>query len=321
MLQIEQTKRRGKDIEKYSLFPKLDQFKKEPIDCVCYASPDLVFVHDRAEIEAIWYGGSFGKGTLNRSQPFSEAKRRPKKAANALVNKDVSMIKEEDPTSDSTIEEMKLSSLEIVYLTFFGILRITNDSKFEIPLRTYWKDCLFNSIQQDLGSDVSSYVLDASRRFVYAKSLEQAESALNSISEDYYMFLLHNKFMSLYVAYYYYRNLGWVCRSGILYGVDFMLYNKGPVFTHAVHGVQVTHEVSVNNEKLGTDVSWKDVLSSVRLHHQVKKGWLVCNVSCDLAEKNIKTLWDLYQSPLEPLKLFEVNETPIVRWVPEKTRE
>ncbi|KAI1505816.1 putative tRNA-splicing endonuclease subunit Sen2 [Biscogniauxia marginata] len=40
-------------------------------------------------------------------------------------------------------------------------------------------------------------------------------------------FLLH------YVVYHHFRSLGWVVRPGIKFGVDWMLYNRGPVFAHA----------------------------------------------------------------------------------------
>ncbi|RMD40943.1 hypothetical protein DV735_g4217, partial [Chaetothyriales sp. CBS 134920] len=40
-------------------------------------------------------------------------------------------------------------------------------------------------------------------------------------------------FMLSYAVYHHYRSLGWVVRSGIKFGVDYLLYNRGPAFSHA----------------------------------------------------------------------------------------
>ncbi|CAJ0868179.1 13528_t:CDS:2, partial [Entrophospora sp. SA101] len=37
----------------------------------------------------------------------------------------------------------------------------------------------------------------------------------------------------LYVAYHYFRSLGWVVRCGMKFGVDYVLYEKGPPFKHS----------------------------------------------------------------------------------------
>lgn len=42
-----------------------------------------------------------------------------------------------------------------------------------------------------------------------------------------------NPFLLSYVAYHYFRSLGWVVKSGTKFCVDFLLYKKGPVFSHA----------------------------------------------------------------------------------------
>ncbi|CUA78180.1 hypothetical protein RSOLAG22IIIB_02798 [Rhizoctonia solani] len=42
-----------------------------------------------------------------------------------------------------------------------------------------------------------------------------------------------NPFLVNYVVYHHYRSLGWVVRGGIKFCVDYMLYKRGPVFSHA----------------------------------------------------------------------------------------
>lgn len=48
-----------------------------------------------------------------------------------------------------------------------------------------------------------------------------------------------NPFLVQYVVYHHFRSLGWVIRSGIKFCVDYLLYKKGPVFTHAEFAVVV----------------------------------------------------------------------------------
>jgi tRNA-splicing endonuclease subunit Sen2 len=42
-----------------------------------------------------------------------------------------------------------------------------------------------------------------------------------------------NPFLVNYVVYHHYRSLGWVVKGGIKFCVDYLLYKRGPVFTHA----------------------------------------------------------------------------------------
>ncbi|KAF2860046.1 hypothetical protein K470DRAFT_218084 [Piedraia hortae CBS 480.64] len=40
-------------------------------------------------------------------------------------------------------------------------------------------------------------------------------------------------FLLNYVTYHHFRSLGWVVRPGVKFAVDYLLYNRGPVFSHA----------------------------------------------------------------------------------------
>jgi tRNA-splicing endonuclease subunit Sen2 len=42
-----------------------------------------------------------------------------------------------------------------------------------------------------------------------------------------------NPFLINYIAYHHYRSLGWVVKTGIKFCVDWLLYKKGMVFSHA----------------------------------------------------------------------------------------
>ncbi|KAK5164656.1 tRNA splicing endonuclease subunit sen2 [Saxophila tyrrhenica] len=46
-------------------------------------------------------------------------------------------------------------------------------------------------------------------------------------------------FLLSYITYHHFRSLGWVVRPGVKFGADYLLYNRGPVFSHAEFAVLV----------------------------------------------------------------------------------
>jgi tRNA-splicing endonuclease subunit Sen2 len=57
-------------------------------------------------------------------------------------------------------------------------------------------------------------------------------------------------FLVNYAVYHHFRSLGWVPRHGIKFGVDWILYQRGPVFDHSEFGIMVMPAFS--------DPLWKD---------------------------------------------------------------
>lgn len=49
----------------------------------------------------------------------------------------------------------------------------------------------------------------------------------------------HDPFLVHYAVYHHFRSMGWVPRHGIKFGVDWMLYQRGPAFDHAEFGIIV----------------------------------------------------------------------------------
>ena len=43
----------------------------------------------------------------------------------------------------------------------------------------------------------------------------------------------NNPFIIKYAVYHHFRSLGWVVRGGLKFSVDYLLYKRGPVFSHA----------------------------------------------------------------------------------------
>ena len=46
-----------------------------------------------------------------------------------------------------------------------------------------------------------------------------------------------NPFLINYIVFHHYRSLGWVIKSGLKFCVDYLLYKRGPVFSHAEYAL------------------------------------------------------------------------------------
>lgn len=124
-------------------------------------------------------------------------------------------------------------------------------------------------------------------------------------------------FLLKYVVYHHFRSLGWVVRDGVKFSVDYMIYNRGPVFSHAEFAVQIVPSYS--------DPYWKG---------QEKKEmspwwWLHCVNR--VQSQVLKTLVLVYvevPSPIEgPVKdigeflgRYKVREFVLKRWVANRMR-
>ncbi|KAL2176460.1 uncharacterized protein P884DRAFT_270702 [Thermothelomyces heterothallicus CBS 202.75] len=67
-------------------------------------------------------------------------------------------------------------------------------------------------------------------------------------------------FLVNYAVYHHFRSLGWVPRHGIKFGVDWILYQRGPVFDHSEFGVMVMPAYS--------DPAWEGYS-----HEEPKRSW------------------------------------------------
>lgn len=69
-------------------------------------------------------------------------------------------------------------------------------------------------------------------------------------------------FMLSYIVYHHFRSLGWVVRTGIKFSVDLLLYNRGPVFSHAEFAIIIlpsySHPYWSCNEEVRKYVAGKE---------------------------------------------------------------
>lgn len=147
-------------------------------------------------------------------------------------------------------------------------------------------------------------------------------------------------FLLSYVVYHHFRSLGWVVRSGIKFGVDWLLYNRGPVFSHAEFAVFIlpsyrhpywhstTELTGLKNKECR---SWWWLHCVNRVQSQVRKSLLLVYVEVpppvdvQVSVENLKSkMGSAFESEMEIthlLKQYKLRELTIRRWTPNRSRD
>ncbi len=92
-------------------------------------------------------------------------------------------------------------------------------------------------------------------------------------------------FLVNYAAYHHFRSLGWCVRPGIKFAVDWLLYRRGPVFSHSAFSVLLVPVFMDEGDRAGphgdTDwyaekTSWKWINTVMRVNSLVQKVRRTC---------------------------------------------
>lgn len=136
-------------------------------------------------------------------------------------------------------------------------------------------------------------------------------------------------FVVSYVVYHHFRSLGWIVRSGVKFGVDYLLYNRGPVFSHAEFALVIipaySHLYWSESEERRDYTARKQARSWWWLHcvnrvqAQVKKSLVMCYVEVPPPQSSSSTAAD--QDIGAVLSGYQVREISLKRWTPNRTRD
>lgn len=140
-------------------------------------------------------------------------------------------------------------------------------------------------------------------------------------------------FLLQYVVYHRFRSLGWVVRPGIKFAVDWLLYLRGPVFSHAEFAVIVlpayTHPYWRSTEELKKSTEKKECKNWWWLHcvnrvqSQVRKSLVVCYVDVP-APGGLRAVAENGDEELDIgllLRWYRVRELTLKRWTPNRERD
>jgi tRNA-splicing endonuclease subunit Sen2 len=322
-----------------------------------------VHITDPKHVRALWEMGFFGKGSLSRSEPTwqdqerqrlglvekstselytnqrreerEKLKRERAKAETAIIEQRLRM--EADPNTLTKEEELQPFSVRAAQIQAFEEKKSANkDMNTPLPTPKPIKD--LKVVDQEhyqlspeeaffltygLGAlevvDEEGNVLDISSLL----SLSRQTSYFPSITET--RLSPDDPFLLNYVVYHHFRSLGWVVRSGIKFSVDWLLYDRGPVFKHAAYAIMIIPSYTKsywNDQKTKTltqrrrgnnDWSWLHCIN--RVQTTVFKTLILVYVDIpsppEIENKDIGTL----------LQSYHVREFTISRWSANRNRD
>ena len=135
-------------------------------------------------------------------------------------------------------------------------------------------------------------------------------------------------FLVQYVVYHHFRSLGWVVRGGVKFSVDYLLYARGPVFTHAEFAVIILRSYS--------DPFWRcDAEKSAYSRKRDEKSWSWLHCTNRVITQVKKTLILVYVDVPPPLdeaqedhlgidgllSRYRIREVTLKRWSPNRSRD
>ncbi|KAL7805101.1 hypothetical protein V8C44DRAFT_341587 [Trichoderma aethiopicum] len=232
----------------------------------------------------------------NRSPPVSlsqpsEANGHGKSNGQALPQLPSAVVPVSDPIINK--EHLQLMPEEAFFLSFgLGVLEVTDPASGRVLSR------------QDLFRLFRQYSYFPPRNGPDEPDLEPDDG-----------FLLH------YAVYHHFRSLGWVPRAGIKFGVDWLLYARGPVFDHAEFGLIVIPSYSdewwKKQGRQGPRKPWSWLHSVVRVLSHVTKSLVLIYVDVPPPHKFDEAL---KTGVAEAMKLYKVREVMVKRWSSNRNR-
>ncbi|KAJ1864906.1 tRNA splicing endonuclease subunit sen2 [Coemansia sp. RSA 2703] len=239
------------------------------IDCSVWVASGMV----------LWSNGAFGKGILSRSDATWYA--RYQQQANRKSSSGQKTVFLEDITQQRRRERQTAANVA-------KDLNQTESSMLELNV-TPSEAGEMEPVQ--LSPYEVIFLLDSG----YLEPTDSETGELYSSSQLWKLYCQSERdFDMKYAAYYYYRSKGWVVRSGIKFGSDFLLYDRGPAHSHSRYSIVVRHrrEEKKDEDKhiRGLADTWQYVFALSRVTSQVQKQLVICYV--DRSEQEDKTAVD-----------------------------
>ena len=138
-----------------------------------------------------------------------------------------------------------------------------------------------------------------------------------------------DQFLLNYVTYHHFRSLGWVVRPGVKFAVDYLLYNRGPVFSHAEFAVLIIPAYSHRDwnspggrsrRRVDEQKDWWWLHCVNRVQSQVKKTLVLCYVDVPSPfEFELDEVTDIDIGKL--LRSYKIQEFVVRRWLANRSRD
>lgn len=316
-----------------------------------------IHITDPLHIRALWEMGFFGKGTLSRSEPSwmdrekarlqarrqggmtaeeatnaRRAKRRDFKLERARVEAEriarqrdveegrISAEEAQRLEREAEVEEAAKTEKPVSRREFVPADQAESDGEEEIEvvenqehLQLTPEEAFF--LSYGLGVlEIRSPPSEHNERRDGSISPKHAPALLNLFAPT---LKPSEPFLINYAVYHHFRSLGWVVRPGIKFGVDYLLYYRGPVFSHAEFAVIVipSYPKGSDEAKSKKEKDWWWLHCVNRVQSQVLKSLVLCYVDIPAAQKGDgKDVGAL-------LRGYKIREFVVRRWVANRMRD
>jgi tRNA-splicing endonuclease subunit Sen2 len=283
---------------------------------------DLFKVTSRSDMMRLWTHGFFGKGSLSRSDPsWAErtAQRLGINGSSQYSSEEITKQRREERRLFK-LERAKVQDLELkarqqlLSQPEMDLLEVLKQNLSRAPdSRTPEKKPMREEdaklLQGEL--DLEYLQLQAVETFFLQFALNTVDvhdhgQRLDTLALFARCCSLDASFAANYAVYHHFRSLGWCARSGVKFGCDYLLYKRGPPFSHAEFAVLVIPT------KHG-DVSWIEISTIARVVGGVKKNLVLCYVDepDDAVVENMVSYFER----------FKVTEVLYRRWTPSRSRD
>ncbi|OCF56653.1 hypothetical protein L486_05507 [Kwoniella mangroviensis CBS 10435] len=245
----------------------------------------------------------------------AKAAQPPQQSQRLEIDEDEVEDDEEDLFDESLVEEMEhlqLSLEEGLFLTLgLGVLRV-----FDPTSQTYIPN----------GSALLSLLLTPSS----TPSLISTPTSTSLLPDD--------PMLVSYVAYHHFRSLGWVVKDGIKFCCDWLLYRRGPAFSHSAFACVVIPVYENPSEKESSPygnedwyeerMSWKWINTIMRVNALVQKTVILVYVTIP-SLGSFNEVHKLQNGYLDPTKIdfknllgrYTVREVSLTRFGPSRRRD
>ncbi|KAJ1823248.1 tRNA splicing endonuclease subunit sen2 [Coemansia sp. RSA 2675] len=234
--------------------------------------------HDQATVDCfiwvptewaiLWQKGAFGKGILSRSEPtwLPRFTRGQSTRGNGKFLEDITRQRRgERQAARETEPKDKESTQGLTFVPIHSLPLTMEEAEVMEPMQLSFHETLFLS----------------QLKCLQVRDSEGTEHSYEALWRLFCEIDRSPDFALKHAAYCYYRSRGWVVRSGLKFGSDFMLYSKSPAHSHAQYSVVVRHcsqELEEEEQPRALPDSWQFLLSLSRVTSQVRKTLVLCYV-------------------------------------------
>ncbi|GFQ77564.1 tRNA-splicing endonuclease subunit Sen2 [Trichonephila clavata] len=276
-----------------------------------YLQENCVLVHDEESMKMLYNMGFFGKGTLSKNAPQvclknkkSEPPRKKQKIEPIESAEVVIEVSDSDDEDTLQYEENQKDANEV---------SIFSDSDDDRESCEYSKESSFNEKESLQLTFQEAYFLSYGLGCLVVKDKDHFLNLGELWSK---MCELSPVFPVMYTAYHHFRSKGWVVKSGLKFGADYVLYKDGPPFYHATYSVLVrTVKENLRDVRGLKDLTWFSLAALNRVNSTAGKGLLILYV----IKPSMMT--DIQNSTPLCVSQFKLEEVLYKRWVASENRD